>query len=105
VPAEVLATVGAVSEETARAMAEGVRQRFGSDWGIGITGIAGPGGATLEKPVGLVYVAISDARTTVVRRQQFIGDRKTVKWRSAQYALWLLYRGVRDGGCDSLLRS
>lgn len=105
VPAEVLATVGAVSEETARAMAEGVRQRLGSHWGVAITGIAGPGGATADKPVGLVYVALSDPNTTVVRRQQFLGDRTTVKWRSAQYALWLLYRGVRDGGCDSLLRS
>ncbi|MFQ3611192.1 MAG: competence/damage-inducible protein A [Fimbriimonadales bacterium] len=104
VPAEVLATVGAVSEATAKAMAEGVRQRLGSHWGVGITGIAGPGGATPDKPVGLVYVALSDPNVTVVRHQQFIGDRTTVKWRSAQYALWLLYRGVRNGGCDSLLR-
>ncbi len=105
VPAEVLATVGAVSEETARAMAEGVRHHLNSDWGVGITGIAGPGGGTPEKPVGLVYVAVCDSKATIVRRQQFIGDRKTIKWRSTQYALWLLYRGLRDGGCDSLLRS
>lgn len=99
VPAEVLARYGAVSEPTARAMAEGVRQRLGSHWGIGITGIAGPGGGTAEKPVGLVYIGISDPTATVVRHQLFPGDRETVKYRATQYALWLLYKGVTCGGC------
>lgn len=104
VPREVLATHGAVSEPTARAMAEGVRQRVGSWWGIGITGIAGPGGGTPEKPVGLVYVGVSDPTGTIVRHQIFPGDRHTVKYRATQYALWLLYQGVKEGGCGSLSR-
>jgi nicotinamide-nucleotide amidase len=102
VPAEVLAQHGAVSEPTAHAMAEGVRQRLGSWWGIGITGIAGPGGGTPEKPVGLVYIGVSDPDTTVVKRQLFAGDRQTIKYRATQYALWLLYKGVQAGGCGSL---
>jgi nicotinamide-nucleotide amidase len=92
VPEEVLNSVGAVSEETAQAMAEGARQRFGAYWSISITGIAGPGGGTEEKPVGLVYIALSDPQQTVVRRYDQIGDRKTIKWRSTQLALTMLYR-------------
>ncbi|MCS7209102.1 MAG: competence/damage-inducible protein A [Fimbriimonadales bacterium] len=102
VPREVLQAHGAVSEPTAQAMAEGARQRLGSWWGIGITGIAGPGGGTPEKPVGLVYVGVSDPTGTVVKRQVFPGDRATVKYRATQYALWLLYKGVKHGGCASL---
>ncbi|MCS6920127.1 MAG: competence/damage-inducible protein A [Fimbriimonadales bacterium] len=104
VPREVLDTHGAVSEPTARAMAEGARARLGGWWGLGITGIAGPGGSTPEKPVGLVYVGISDPTATVVRSQVFPGDRETVRYRATQYALWLLYKGVTRGGCASLLQ-
>ncbi|MCX7993861.1 MAG: competence/damage-inducible protein A [Fimbriimonadales bacterium] len=104
VPREVLETHGAVSEPTARAMAEGTRLRLGSWWGVGITGIAGPGGGSPDKPVGLVYVGLSDPSGTVVRSQIFAGDRATVKYRATQYALWLLYKGVKQGGCDSLSR-
>jgi len=102
VPAEVLAQYGAVSEPTARAMAEGVRQRLGGWWGVGITGIAGPGGGSPEKPIGLVYIGVSDPDATVVKRQLFAGDRATIKYRATQYALWLLYKGVQAGGCGSL---
>lgn len=104
VPRSVLETHGAVSEPTARAMAEGVRQRLGSWWGVGVTGIAGPSGGTPEKPVGLVYIGVSDPTATVVRSQVFPGDRATVKHRATQYALWLLYQGVKHGGCASLLQ-
>lgn len=104
VPRSVLETHGAVSEPTARAMAEGVRQRLGSWWGVGVTGIAGPSGGTPEKPVGLVYIGVSDPTATVVRSQVFPGDRATVKYRATQYALWLLYQGVKHGGCASLLQ-
>ncbi|GIV08707.1 MAG: putative competence-damage inducible protein [Fimbriimonadales bacterium] len=102
VPRATLETHGAVSEPTARAMAEGVRQRLGGWWGVGITGIAGPTGGTPEKPVGLVYIGVSDPSATIVRSQVFAGDRETVKYRATQYALWLLYKGVTHGGCASL---
>jgi len=68
VPEEILAQYGAVSEQTARAMAEGIRKKSGSELGISITGIAGPGGGTEEKPVGLVYLALSDSEHTWVRK-------------------------------------
>ncbi|MFN3689836.1 MAG: competence/damage-inducible protein A [Fimbriimonadales bacterium] len=102
VPRTVLETHGAVSEPTARAMAQGIRERLGGWWGIGITGIAGPSGGTPDKPVGLVYIGVSDPQATVVKRQIFAGDRATIKYRATQYALWLLYQGVNRGGCDSL---
>jgi nicotinamide-nucleotide amidase len=102
VPAETLVQYGAVSEPTARAMAEGARQRLGGWWGVGITGIAGPGGGSPEKPVGLVYISCQRSRHDVVKRQLFAGDRETIKYRATQYALWLLYKGVRSGGCGSL---
>jgi nicotinamide-nucleotide amidase len=59
VPAELLEQVGAVSDPVAEAMAEGVRRLTGSDWSLAVTGIAGPGGGSDEKPVGLVYIAVS----------------------------------------------
>lgn len=66
VPEDILAQYGAVSEPVARAMAEGVRKQAGSDLGVGITGIAGPDGGSAEKPVGLVYLALSDGKQTWV---------------------------------------
>ncbi len=104
VPNEILEQYGAVSEPTAQELAEGARKVFGSYWGIGITGIAGPGGGTPEKPVGLVYIGLSDPYATLIRSQIFLGDRATVRWRATQYALWLLYKGVQSGGCASLLQ-
>lgn len=68
VPEEILAAHGAVSPETARAMAEGIRRVSGADIGVATTGIAGPGGGTPEKPVGLVYTAISTEAGTAVTR-------------------------------------
>lgn len=68
VPEETLKQYGAVSEQTARAMAEGVRKKSGAELGISITGIAGPGGGTAEKPVGLVYLALCDGKNTWVRK-------------------------------------
>ncbi len=105
VPRTILEQHGAVSEPTARALAEGVRQKLGSYWGIGITGIAGPTGGTPEKPVGLVYVSLSDPTATLVERHQLLGDRSTIKWRASQVALTLLRRGILEGGCASLLQS
>lgn len=85
-----LLQVGAVSEEVAVAMAQGVRERLGADYGVGITGIAGPGGGTEEKPVGLVYIAVSGAQMTEVRRYDYAGDRAQIRIRAAKSALHLL---------------
>jgi len=79
VPHEMLVEHGAVSEEVARAMAEGVRARFGSDWGAGITGIAGPTGGTEEKPVGLVHWAIAGPDGVSAKHHVFLGDRSIVR--------------------------
>ncbi|MER3473316.1 MAG: competence/damage-inducible protein A [Armatimonadota bacterium] len=90
VPEETLRRCGAVSEPTARAMAEGVRHLTGADFGIGVTGIAGPTGGTPEKPVGLVYIAVASDEGTRVREQRFLGRRSEIKWRASQSALVML---------------
>lgn len=87
VPANLLQAHGAVSEPVARALAEGIRQRTGADIGVGITGVAGPDGGTEAKPVGLVYVGLSDARGTTVRQLNLHGDRDRVRWMTTQHAL------------------
>lgn len=87
VPAGLFATVGAVSEEVARAMAEGARRRARADLALSATGIAGPTGASVEKPLGLVYVGLADARGTQVERLVLHGDRSTIKDRAAKAAL------------------
>lgn len=93
---EVLEEKGAVSEEVARAMAVGVARRLGSNAGVGITGIAGPGGGSEEKPVGTVsYAAAVDDRVDVKTRR-FPGDRESVRERSGQAALALLLRLLED---------
>ena len=84
---------GAVSEEVARAMALGACRRIGTDLALATTGIAGPGGATAEKPVGLVYVALGTARgDTIVRRLTLPGNRDDVRRRATLSALDLLWR-------------
>ncbi len=83
---------GAVSAEVAEAMAEGVRRRAGTDFGLSVTGIAGPSGGSEEKPVGLVYIALADDAHTEHRKLQIPGDRHLIRWRSSQAALELLRR-------------
>ncbi|HXG25096.1 MAG TPA: competence/damage-inducible protein A [Chthonomonadales bacterium] len=90
VPAEMIAEHGAVSPQVAEAMASGARKRFGADYGIGITGIAGPEGGTPEKPVGLVYIAVADAKRVEAERNVFIGSRQDIRNRAAQFALVML---------------
>lgn len=93
VSADLLAAHGAVSAPVAAAMALGVRARFQSDVGVAITGIAGPGGGTAEKPVGTVFVAV-DAGTPMVRRFAFPGDREAVRRHATAAALDLVRRAV-----------
>lgn len=83
---------GAVSAETAAEMARGAREKFGASLGLAITGIAGPGGGTPDKPVGLVYLALADAAAVIVERHIWRGDRLQNKEQSAQAALELLRR-------------
>jgi nicotinamide-nucleotide amidase len=87
VPAELIKTKGAVSGEVAIALADGIRRRAGSTLGVGITGIAGPGGGSEEKPVGTVHVAISHAGGVRERGTRFPGDREAIRWHAAQLAL------------------
>jgi len=97
VPRETLAHHGAVSAETAKGMAEGVRAACGADFGVSVTGIAGPTGATPTKPVGLVYICIADDRGCLVEEYRLRGDRLMVKERAAQMALYHLYRRLTQG--------
>jgi len=94
VPAATLQEFGAVSPETAEAMALGARARTGATYAIAITGIAGPGGGTEQKPVGLVYVAIADDAGTVVASRNFLGDRERIRVFTAQMALDFLRRRI-----------
>lgn len=94
VPAEIIETRGAVSEECARAMAEGARRAFGADVAVSTTGIAGPGGATARKPVGLVYTAIADPNGVDAQEHRFSGDRTAVVDAAAEAALRLLVERV-----------
>jgi nicotinamide-nucleotide amidase len=100
VPAELLAAHGAVSEPVARAMAEGARARLGADFGLAITGVAGPGGGAPDKPVGTVHLALAgpaaagvgDAAEVEHRRVRLPGDRAMVRALAAQLALEMLRR-------------
>ncbi len=83
---------GAVSAPVAEAMAEGIRKRAGTDFGLSATGIAGPGGGTEEKPVGLVYIALADEVRTQLRELRLPGDRQLIRWRASQAALDMLRR-------------
>lgn len=85
-----LSRYGAVSEETALEMVKGVRQACGTDLGVSVTGIAGPGGGTPKKPVGLVYIGFADHETTMVQRCLFAGDRETIRWQASNTALNML---------------
>lgn len=96
VPAELIEKYGAVSEETARAMAEGVKKISGADIGLSVTGIAGPDGGTKEKPVGTVYVAISYGAETTMKKLFFPGERNVVRERTANAALNLVRKIIRE---------
>jgi len=101
VPADMIEIHGAVSEQTARSMAEGVRRLARTNLGLAITGIAGPTGGSDQKPVGTVYIALADGTETLCRRHAFRWDRRRNKIISSQAALLMLKRhldGERDDG-------
>lgn len=90
VPRGVLFAYGAVSEQTAKCMARGCVSVYGSDAAVAVTGIAGPGGGTDTKPVGLVYIAVSDGKDTVARKCNFTGSRDEVRAQTVETALTML---------------
>lgn len=102
---ETLEAYGAVSPETAAEMARGVRKAAGADLGVGITGIAGPGGGTPEKPVGLVYLAACSADTVYVQKLVITGrTREVVRLSSTQHALEMVRRlalGLPQPACTA----
>ena len=97
VPQELLDVHGAVSAQVARAMAEGARVRLGASVAVAITGIAGPGGGSAEKPVGLTYVGVADEAGVDIRRHLWTGDRSANKRDSAVAALELLLERLGAG--------
>jgi nicotinamide-nucleotide amidase len=94
VPLELIAEHGAVSEPVARARAAGARARLGAGAAVAITGIAGPGGGTPEKPVGTVWIATDVDGAVEARKVQFGGERDEIRARAAQAALFLLRRAL-----------
>lgn len=104
-PEDVLAQVGAVSPQVARLMAQGIQKASGADFGVGITGIAGPDGGTAEKPVGLVYLALSDGKDVWVREMRNSGctkGRGYIRFLAASNALDMIRRRILGiGGMEN----
>jgi nicotinamide-nucleotide amidase len=96
VPADVLAAHGAVSEEAVRAMAEGARTRFGADVAVAVSGVAGPGGGTADKPVGTVHFAWATSGGATAARRIFAGGREAVRRQTVALALERLIELVFD---------
>jgi len=102
VPGELIQAKGAVSTEVALALAEGIRRRSGSTFGLGVTGVAGPGGGSAEKPVGTVHIALAEASGAKGCSLRFPGDRERIRWQASQAALdmvrrYLLYAQQGEG--------
>ena len=96
VPPEIIRQHGAVSQETAVLMAEGVRKMARTDLGLAVTGIAGPDGGTVTKPVGTVFIALADGKNTVCRHFTFRWDRRRIKVNASQWALMMLKNYLAD---------
>ncbi|MEI6614719.1 MAG: competence/damage-inducible protein A [Chrysiogenales bacterium] len=102
VPEDILKKHGAVSKQTAQAMAAGVRRLCGADIGLAITGIAGPGGASAEKPKGLVHIHLNAENYDKEMRQLFSGSRETIKMRSITYALNLVLEYLKQDSVEGV---
>jgi len=96
VKTETLEAYGAVSEQTAKEMAIGVKDKSGADFGLSSTGIAGPGGGTIEKPVGLVYIACAYKDKCIVKELHLKGNRTSVRKKTVKEALLLLEKCIYD---------
>ena len=95
VPPSMIEAHGAVSKEVAVALAEGIRNKTSATFGLGVTGIAGPGGGSEEKPIGLVYVAVADGKQTDVVERRFGGDREHIRSWTSQLALDMVRRKLK----------
>ena len=98
VPEEVLAAKGAVSPECAAAMAEGARRLLKTDLAVSLTGIAGPGGGSAEKPVGFVWFGLASAKGVATEKRIFPGDRAAVRAAAVEHALQLLLASAEKEG-------
>lgn len=96
VPGDIIRDFGAVSAECAELMAKGAREKLSSDIGLAITGIAGPGGGTENKPVGTVFIAISGFGEDITKALSLSGDRSEIKEQAAMAALKLLIKVLRS---------
>ena len=96
VKADTLKNFGAVSEQTARQMSANVRELFNTNIGVGVTGIAGPGGGTPEKPVGTVYISVSNSDKTIVERFNFSGSRSEIKNQACDAAMSMVINLVEE---------
>lgn len=97
VPEDELAAHGAVSAQVARSMAVGALSRTGADVAVAVSGVAGPGGGSPAKPVGVTYVAVADAAGVEVRRFAWTGDRSANRYASARAAIELLLERISSG--------
>ena len=95
IPEKTIRNYGAVSSPTARLMAEGARRLGGSGLGAGLTGIAGPGGANKNKPIGTVFIAVSSSRKTLVKKFHFTGSRLRIKKQAADKAIQMLLEAIK----------
>jgi nicotinamide-nucleotide amidase len=102
VPPPLIVEHGAVSEAVARAMAQGARERLRADIAVSVTGIAGPGGGSPEKPVGTVWLAVASPSGVLARHVMFAGSREEIRGRAAQMALFLLHRRLRETASAAL---
>lgn len=93
---DTLERYGAVSEQTAFEMADGIRKNVGADIGLSATGVAGPGGGTAEKPVGLVYIGYSDCRGAKTKRLNLSGDRESIRKATCREILIMLCENARE---------
>jgi nicotinamide-nucleotide amidase len=101
VPADLIETHGAVSAPVAEAMARGMRERAQTDYAISVTGIAGPGGGSDEKPVGTVFIGYSNERHTKSLRLILPGDRYLIRWRASSAALDYLRRQILKSSSET----
>ena len=97
---ETLSKYGAVSEQTAKEMAEGIARESLSNASIATTGIAGPSGGTIEKPIGLVYIAIYLNGKTIVKKCNFSGDRNEVRTLDTNYAINMMIKELKDNNYE-----